>query len=128
MIDAGQFTQVLMNLVMNARDAMPQGGTIRVRTDLVTASAVPRPTDAPPGTWVVVEVQDEGTGIPAHLRERIFEPYFTTKAEGRGTGLGLSVVVGILEAAGGAVTVSTTEGLGSTFRLFVPTSDARPAR
>jgi signal transduction histidine kinase len=120
LVDSGQFAQVLMNLVVNARDAMPEGGTVLVRTSFLDSVAATRPSDAPPGRWVLVEVQDEGTGIPASVRDRIFEPYFTTKPEGRGTGLGLSVVFGIIEAAGGTVTVSTEERRGSTFHVFLP--------
>lgn len=126
-LDGGQFAQVLINLVVNARDAMPSGGTIRVRARLLDALETARPVDAPPGRWALIEVQDEGTGIPDAVRERIFEPYFTTKTEGRGTGLGLSVVIGIVEAAGGSVTVSTAHAQGTTFHLFLPADPGGPA-
>lgn len=114
-----QFTQVLMNLIVNARDAMPHRGTILVRTSFVPEDG-PRPAEVPAGRWVCVEVQDEGVGIPREVRERMFEPYFTTKPTGSGTGLGLSVVHGIVDAAGGLVAVRSIEGSGTTFLVLLP--------
>lgn len=125
-LDGGQWAQVLMNLVVNARDAMPEGGTIRIRMRSLETTDAARPADAPKGAWVLIEVQDEGTGIPDAVRERIFEPYFTTKVEGRGTGLGLAVVFGIVEAAGGLVTVTTREDEGSTFHVYLPPYPGAP--
>ncbi len=119
-VDAGQFAQVLTNLVVNAADAMPSGGTVQVRTALVTDDAAPRPAGSAPARWVLVEVADEGTGMSAEVRERIFEPYYTTKPMGRGTGLGLAVVYGIVESAGGTIAVHSVEGEGTTFRVLFP--------
>jgi len=119
-VDSGQLTQVVLNLVVNARDAMPDGGCIAIRTALVPAAGA-RPPEAPPGEWVLLEVADTGTGIAAEIQGRIFEPYFTTKEMGRGTGLGLAVVYGAVEHAGGRVTLASTLGKGTTFRVFLPT-------
>jgi PAS domain S-box-containing protein len=111
-IDLQQLDQVLANLVVNARDAMPEGGTITLRT------AVRHDADA--GRVVEISVSDTGEGIaPAH-RDRIFEPFFTTKPEGVGTGLGLSTVAGIVQHAGGRVAVASEVGEGSTFTLTFP--------
>jgi signal transduction histidine kinase len=126
LMDAEQFAQVLINLVVNARDAMPETGTIRVRTSLL-ADAAARASDLPPGRWISVEVEDEGTGIPGNVRARIFEPYFTTKPIGSGTGLGLSVVHGIVDASGGSVVVRSVEGAGTTFLVLLPPVEGRSA-
>jgi PAS domain S-box-containing protein len=121
--DPGHVTQVLLNLVVNARDAMPQGGTVHLRTFAVPATGDARPEDAPPGEWVCVEVEDAGIGMSAELQARIFEPYFTTKAVGRGTGLGLAVAYGAVRGAGGQITVRSAPGEGSTFRIYLPARD-----
>jgi signal transduction histidine kinase len=126
LMDREQFSQLLINLAVNARDAMPERGTIRIRTVLVP-DAVPRPADLPAGRWVCLEVEDQGVGIPRDVRARIFEPYFTTKPLGRGTGLGLSVVHGIVDGAGGSVVVRSVEGGGTTFVILLPPHDARGA-
>jgi PAS domain S-box-containing protein len=117
-----QIHQVLLNLTVNARDAMPQGGELRLRAencalDDVAASAFP---DARPGRWVVLHVEDTGTGIPADVLKRMWEPFFTTKPADKGTGLGLSTVRGIVEAHGGFVIVQTLAGRGTTFRAYFP--------
>ncbi len=111
-VDLQQLDQVLANLVVNARDAMPGGGTITLRT------AVRH--DADSGRVVEISVRDTGQGIPAELRDRIFEPFFTTKPDGVGTGLGLSTVAGIVQHAGGRVSVESEVGEGSTFTLTFP--------
>ena len=121
--DATQLNQVLLNLSVNARDAMPSGGRLSVR--LFNA---PPGKDRPPGGapgragvgHVVIEVIDQGCGIDAELRDRIFEPFFTTKAAGKGTGLGLSTVLGIVKGHGGRVEVDSEPGRGATFRVFLP--------
>lgn len=118
-VDSGQLTQVIVNLIVNARDAMPAGGTVRIRTSHLRAAGT-RPAGAPPGDHVLIEVEDSGIGMSPKVQSRIFEPYFTTKETGRGTGLGLAVVYGAVEQAGGSVTVSSVEGEGSTFRVFLP--------
>ncbi len=111
-VDRAQLEQVVMNLVVNAADAMPSGGRLEVRVGS---------DDSQPG-WACLEVEDSGHGIPEEVRERIFEPFFTTKPVGRGTGLGLSVVHGIVTGHGGRVEVDSTEGSGSTFRVYLPLS------
>jgi len=110
MADRGQVEQVLMNLVVNAVDAMPAGGSLVVRTG---SRGGERP-------WTCLEVVDTGRGIPDDIRERIFEPFFTTKEAGRGTGLGLSVVHGIVTAHGGRIEVESRVGVGTTFRILLP--------
>ncbi|MCG6962759.1 MAG: PAS domain S-box protein [Acidobacteria bacterium] len=109
--DAGQLEQVLMNLVVNALDAMPEGGELQIRTGR-------------DGDRVWFEVADTGPGIPAEVRDKIFEPFFTTKGEGRGTGLGLSVVHGIVEQHGGRIRVASRPGDGTTFRVELPSTDS----
>ncbi len=119
-IDAGQLTQVMLNLIVNARDAMPSKGVVHVRTRGVRAAGSGRPPDAPSGDWVCIEIEDSGVGMSEELCKRIFEPYFTTKEVGRGTGLGLAVVYGAVESAHGHVTVTSAEGQGTTFRIYLP--------
>jgi len=122
--DPGQVEQVLINLVLNARDAMAGGGRITLETrDAV--STLERPLeDLGPGEYVALSVADSGSGVPEELRPRIFEPFFTTKESGRGTGLGLSMVEGIVRQSGGAVRLDSTEGRGSTFTVYFPRATA----
>jgi len=117
-----QIHQVLLNLAVNARDAMPQGGELRLRAencalDELAAGAFP---GARAGRWVVLHVEDTGTGIPADVLERMWEPFFTTKPADKGTGLGLSTVRGIVETHGGFMIVQTAAGRGTTFRAYFP--------
>ncbi len=121
--DPGQMEQVVLNLVVNARDAMPSGGDLWVRA----AKGRDEALGEGPGPCAVIEVTDTGTGIPPDVLEHIFEPFFTTKGEDRGTGLGLSTVYGIVKQAGGLVRVETEPGRGTTFRVLWPTL-ARPGR
>ncbi len=118
-IDPSQFTQVVLNLVVNARDAIAEAGEVRIRLRTL-ASGAPRPAGAPEGAWMMLEVADTGVGMSDDVRRRIFEPYFTTKERARGTGLGLSVVFGVVRAAGGETQVETAEGRGTTFRCYFP--------
>jgi signal transduction histidine kinase len=120
--DPGQVEQVLLNLVVNARDASPKGAVVEVRVrSLHMADPTPVASGMlPPGAWVLLEVEDRGSGIPLDLRDRIFEPFFSTKDEGRGTGLGLATVYGIAVQAGGGVGVESREGEGSLFRVYFP--------
>ncbi|QNI34066.1 PAS domain S-box protein [Alloacidobacterium dinghuense] len=106
-IDPHRFSQVLLNLVVNARDAMAQGGTLTIRTTTNRRN-------------VLVSVQDTGCGMPVEVKERLFEPFFTTKEEGKGTGLGLATAYGIVREAGGSIAVESAEGVGSVFTLSIP--------
>jgi two-component system, cell cycle sensor histidine kinase and response regulator CckA len=121
-VDISQFEQVIVNLVVNARDAMPGGGRLNVCTANVTARECERyhAKGMPAADYVLVEVADTGTGIPAAVVGKIFEPFFSTKDVGKGTGLGLSTVYGIIKQTGGFVYVDTAEGKGTTFRIFLP--------
>jgi two-component system cell cycle sensor histidine kinase/response regulator CckA len=120
--DLAQFEQVLVNLVVNARDAMTEGGKLTLRTANVDAdqSAKFQYKGMPVGEYVLVEVEDTGTGIPPEIIDKIFDPFFTTKDVGKGTGLGLSTVYGIIKQTGGFVYVESQAGQGTTFRIFIP--------
>jgi len=123
--DKRQLEQVIMNLVVNARDAMPKGGAIRIETEnrRIEEEMKRDRATVPPGDWVVVRVTDEGTGIPADKLQKIFEPFFTTKRQGEGTGLGLSTAYGIIKQTGGFIFVDSVPGTGTTFSLFFPAYD-----
>ena len=130
MADSGQMEQVLVNLVVNARDAMPLGGRIRVATENVTLDAArgyERAHGLPSGAFVLLTVSDTGHGIPAEHRHRIFEPFFTTKAVGKGTGLGLSTVFGIIKQSGGHLVLDSAVGQGATFNLYIPRTAECPS-
>jgi two-component system, cell cycle sensor histidine kinase and response regulator CckA len=121
-VDQGQLEQVVINLVVNARDAMPQGGRLTIRTaNLHQAAALRRGAETmPAGDYVLIEVADTGAGIAPHNLARIFEPFFSTKEVGSGTGLGLSTVYGIVKQTGGFVFVNSTPGEGATFAIYLP--------
>jgi len=124
-LDPSQLQQVLMNLAVNARDAMPEGGTLTLgmrRTEVVRPDI-----DLGSQQHVELEVRDSGHGMPDDVRRQVFEPFFTTKPVGQGTGLGLSTVYGIVSNAGGSITVESTEGVGTTFRVLLPLVDAEGA-
>ncbi len=120
--DVNQFEQVVVNLVVNARDAMPGGGKVTIRTANVT-EAESRTLDLkglPPADYVAIDVEDTGTGIAPDVLTKIFEPFFTTKEVGKGTGLGLSTVYGIVKQTGGFIYPLSEVGRGTTFRIFLP--------
>ena len=119
--DLSQFEQVLINLCVNARDAMPQGGTILIKTRNVSSEEAPsfHQADLPAEDFVMVEVSDTGTGIPPEIMDKIFEPFFTTKEVGKGTGLGLSMVYGIVKQSGGYIYPESEVGRGTSFRIFL---------
>lgn len=120
--DLSQFEQVLINLCVNARDAMPNGGQIKIRTRNVNRDEVGSFVNArlPAEDFVLVEVSDNGTGIAPEIMDKIFEPFFTTKEVGKGTGLGLSMVYGIVKQSGGYIAPESEVGVGTTFRVFLP--------
>ena len=123
--DKRQLEQVLMNLVVNARDAMPQGGEIRIETEVITLDGPLKRDRAtvPPGDYVAVRVKDEGTGIAADKLQKVFEPFYTTKRTGEGTGLGLSTAYGIVKQTGGYIFVDSVQGVGTEFILYFPVYD-----
>jgi two-component system, cell cycle sensor histidine kinase and response regulator CckA len=121
-VDGGQMEQVLVNMAVNARDAMPQGGVLAIETARVTTREPIRYGEdvMAPGDWVRIRVTDTGTGIPPEILERIFEPFFTTKDVGQGTGLGLATVYGIVRQSGGYLQVESVVGAGTTFSIYLP--------
>jgi PAS domain S-box-containing protein len=127
--DPNQIEQILMNLAVNARDAMPRGGALTIETANGTMPADPRqPASGERRPCVRLTVSDTGIGIPAEIRDRVFEPFFTTKGAGRGTGLGLSTVYGIVTQNGGSVSVDSERNRGTTFSIVFPAADAGDRR
>jgi CheY-like chemotaxis protein len=120
--DATQLQQVLLNLCVNARDAMPGGGTLilnaeNLRIDENFAAMNP---DATSGPYLTIEVSDTGDGMSAEIMQKMFDPFFTTKEVGKGTGLGLSTAIGIVKSHGGFLSVESSPGKGTTFKIFLP--------
>lgn len=128
MIDPTQIELVILNLAINARDAMDVGGTLRIQTANVVAPEPVTPEQPPAGDHVVVSVADDGSGMSDEVLARVFEPFFTTKAVGKGSGLGLSQVYGLAKQSGGGVTIDTAIGRGTTIRIFLPRADATPQK
>jgi signal transduction histidine kinase/ActR/RegA family two-component response regulator len=118
--DPSQIEMALLNLAVNARDAMPEGGRLEVLVDAVAADAEGRPEGTPPGPLALLRVRDTGVGMDAATRARVFEPFFTTKAPGRGTGLGLPIVLGVVSECGGTIQLDSAPGEGTEFRIFLP--------
>jgi len=120
--DPAQLRQIVVNLVVNASDALPRGGTIRVSAvnSKIDSSDLPATPGLAPGDYVTLEVMDSGTGMDRAPLERIYEPFFTTKPVGKGTGMGLAIVHGIVKQAGAHLTVESSPGVGTTFRIFFP--------
>ncbi|TFV68859.1 PAS domain S-box protein [Bradyrhizobium frederickii] len=127
--DPDQLTTALLNLAFNARDAMPNGGTLMFETRNISLDQRDLGTngDVVAGDYLMIAVRDTGVGIAAQLLERVFDPFFTTKEVGKGTGLGLSMVFGFVKQSGGHITIHSEEGLGTTVRIYLPRSPAKPA-
>jgi PAS domain S-box-containing protein len=126
--DRNQLELVLLNLAINARDAMPEGGTITIATGIETTGTPERPEHPPAGEWAVVAMSDTGSGMAPEILDRAFEPFFTTKPAGRGSGLGLSQALGVLQQSGGGVRIDTALGRGTRVRIYLPRADRPPAQ
>lgn len=129
-VDRGQLESALVNLAVNARDAMPNGGKLTLETCniIVDQEFAKRLGNVDVGAYVMIAITDSGCGIPEAIRGKVFDPFFTTKEVGKGTGLGLSMVYGFIKQSGGHITLYSEEGLGTTFRLYLPRATAEAER
>ncbi len=125
LVDPAQLEASITNLAINARDAMPHGGylTVSARNVVMDDETAPA-ADLPPGDYLVIEITDTGTGMPPEVKARVFEPFYTTKPVGQGTGLGLSMVYGFIKQSGGSVKIYSEVGHGTTVRLYLPRAAA----
>ncbi|MEY4642264.1 MAG: hypothetical protein RLZZ227_2258 [Pseudomonadota bacterium] len=134
MEDPADFEQIILNLAVNARHAMPKGGVLRIASTNITTHGYGQPADnasfspipVQAGSYVLLEIADTGVGIKAEVLTRIFEPFFTTKSRGEGSGLGLPVVYGIVKNIGGGIIVTSKEGSGTSFLIYLPRSQDKP--
>jgi len=128
LVDRNQIELVLLNLAINARDAMPRGGTLTIETGNATLRGSNRPEDLPAGEYAVISVSDTGTGMSDEVRARAFEPFFTTKEIGKGSGLGLSMVLGVAKQSGGDVRITSRVPEGTSIEVYLPRADSRACR
>src|SRR5262245_12823405 len=127
MVDPAALEAAILNIALNARDAMPGGGTLTIRTSRVAITQAPRTDDdLPIGNYAMLAIQDTGAGMPPEVVQRVFEPFFTTKTGGAGSGLGLSMVYGFAKQSGGAVTIASEAGRGTTVILYLPLTKSKP--
>jgi len=128
MVDPAALEAALLNVALNARDAMPNGGTLTIRTSKADITHAPRTEDdLPIGHYAMLAIQDTGTGMPPEIVQRVFEPFFTTKTAGTGSGLGLSMVYGFAKQSGGSVTIASEVGRGTTVIIYLPLTKKKPA-
>ena len=126
MADPSQLDLIMLNLAVNARDAMPMGGVLTIATSAEHFGRKERPEEPPPGDYIVIAVSDTGTGVTDAVRDRVFEPFFSTKEVGKGSGLGLPHVLGVLKQLGGGIRIRSRVGEGTRVELFLPRAAVTP--